>query len=489
MAMDMSESFPIEHGLRGTLRRDEPMARHVSWRAGGRARWFYQPADVADLCAFLRALPASDAVLFVGLGSNLLVRDGGFDGAVVITHRALAGIAQAGAEPGRAPDAIRLRFHAGAGVPAPHVARFVARHGGGGAEWLAGIPGTVGGALAMNAGCYGGETWNHVVGVQTVDRGGTLRARAPSDFEVGYRHVALKAQAQEWFVSAELAFHRGDEAEAMARMRELLVAARGDPAAQRAQRRQRVPQSRGRPRRASHRGVRPEGRVHRRRAGLDAARQLHREPRAARARPTSRRSSTACRRGCASRRASSWYARCASWEPRDERASARSRCSWAAPRPSARSRSSRARRCSRRCASKDVDAHAFDPAERELFELKREGFDRVFIALHGRYGEDGTVQGALEVMRIPYTGSGVMASALAMDKWRTKLVWQAVRHSHAALRDGHAGHGMEPGGGRAGPAGHREAGARGLHDRAHEGRQRRGSARGLRARGAATTGS
>ncbi|MEO5676076.1 MAG: D-alanine--D-alanine ligase [Usitatibacter sp.] len=75
--------------------------------------------------------------------------------------------------------------------------------------------------------------------------------------------------------------------------------------------------------------------------------------------------------------------------------------------------------------SKGVDAHAFDPAEREIFELKREGFARVFIALHGRFGEDGTVQGALEVMRVPYTGSGVMASALAMDKWRTKLVWDA----------------------------------------------------------------
>jgi D-alanine-D-alanine ligase len=74
---------------------------------------------------------------------------------------------------------------------------------------------------------------------------------------------------------------------------------------------------------------------------------------------------------------------------------------------------------------KGVDAHAFDPAEREIFELKREGFSRVFIALHGRFGEDGTVQGALEVLRIPYTGSGVMASALAMDKWRTKLVWDA----------------------------------------------------------------
>jgi D-alanine-D-alanine ligase len=75
--------------------------------------------------------------------------------------------------------------------------------------------------------------------------------------------------------------------------------------------------------------------------------------------------------------------------------------------------------------SKGVDAHPFDPAEREIFDLKREGFQRVFIALHGRFGEDGTVQGALETLRIPYTGSGVMASALAMDKWRTKLVWEA----------------------------------------------------------------
>ena len=75
--------------------------------------------------------------------------------------------------------------------------------------------------------------------------------------------------------------------------------------------------------------------------------------------------------------------------------------------------------------SKGVDAEPFDPAERELLELRREGFRRAFIALHGRFGEDGTVQGALEVMKIPYTGSGVMASALSMDKWRTKLVWDA----------------------------------------------------------------
>src|SRR5512146_191930 len=75
--------------------------------------------------------------------------------------------------------------------------------------------------------------------------------------------------------------------------------------------------------------------------------------------------------------------------------------------------------------SKGVDAHPFDPTERDLFELKREGFARCFIALHGRGGEDGTVQGALEVLGIPYTGSGVMGSAVALDKWRTKMIWLA----------------------------------------------------------------
>ena len=89
--------------------------------------------------------------------------------------------------------------------------------------------------------------------------------------------------------------------------------------------------------------------------------------------------------------------------------------------------------------SKGVDAHAFDPAQRSLYELPREGFNRVFIALHGRFGEDGTVQGALEVLGIPYTGSGVMASALAMDKWRTKLVWMASEIAKGQLLSLHVG--------------------------------------------------
>jgi UDP-N-acetylmuramate dehydrogenase len=107
-------------------------------------------------------------------------------------------------------------------VPAPHLARFVAKHGGAGAEWMAGVPGTVGGALAMNAGCYGGETWNHVIAAETVDRNGNLRLRTPGDYDLGYRHVALRDGGEEWFVSGVFVFERGEEAPAMARMRKLL---------------------------------------------------------------------------------------------------------------------------------------------------------------------------------------------------------------------------------------------------------------------------
>jgi UDP-N-acetylmuramate dehydrogenase len=216
--MDMSAPLRFDaHALRGVVHRDEPMARHVSWRAGGTTRVFFQPADLADLQAFLTVWPAHAPVLFVGLGSNLLVRDGGFDGAVVLTHHALTGIEAI------APMEGKLRFQAGAGVPAPHLARFVARHGGAGAEWMAGVPGTVGGALAMNAGCYGGETWNHVVSVQTIDARGVLRTRTSADYDIGYRHVASRAGADEWFVGAIFAFHPGEEAAAMARIKELLV--------------------------------------------------------------------------------------------------------------------------------------------------------------------------------------------------------------------------------------------------------------------------
>jgi len=216
--MNMADQFHLDRldGLRGELRRDEPLARYLTWRTGGRARQLYRPADLDDLSVFLARLPADEPLLFIGLGSNLLVRDGGFAGTVVLTHAA-----------GRHPERVDGRLYAEAGVASPKVARFAARHDLAGAEFLAGVPGTVGGALAMNAGCYGAETWDIVERVLTIDRGGVQRERAAAEFEIGYRHCALKAGtrlgASEWFAAAWFRLAPGDGAAARARIKDLLA--------------------------------------------------------------------------------------------------------------------------------------------------------------------------------------------------------------------------------------------------------------------------
>ncbi len=200
--------------LRGELRNNEPMVRHVSWRAGGAADRAYVPVDRDDLAAFLQTLPPHEPVYFVGLGSNFLVRDGGLRGTVVFTHWALRDIRALTA------SSTAIEIYAEAGVASPKVARFAALHGCKGAEFLAGIPGTVGGALAMNAGCYGGETWNLVARVTTMDRFGVLRERPASDFKIGYRSV--RGPENEWFVSAVFSVPRGDGEKSRIKIRELL---------------------------------------------------------------------------------------------------------------------------------------------------------------------------------------------------------------------------------------------------------------------------
>ena len=205
-------------GLRGTLHHDVDMGRYTSWRAGGRAQHLYQPADLADLANFLRAVPADEPLIAVGLGSNLLVRDGGLRGTVLLMHAAL--------------DELRITpegfMYAQAGVPGAKLARFAALHHLRGAEFFAGIPGTLGGMLAMNAGCYGGETWNAVQRVQVVTRSGELVVRTPNEYEIGYRKVLriedrgsriekgsaqssiLDPQSLEFFVGAWLKLQDGD---------------------------------------------------------------------------------------------------------------------------------------------------------------------------------------------------------------------------------------------------------------------------------------
>lgn len=208
----MAESLPSwAHGLRGKLRCQEPMADHTTWRVGGPAEFYYEPADRSDLIALLDALPADMPQFWLGLGSNLLVRDGGIRGVVIACFGGLNGIER--------QDELTVRVEAG--VACAKVARFCGRLGLVGAEFLAGIPGTMGGALAMNAGAFGGETWPLVVEVETLDRQGTLRTRTPADYQVGYRTV--RGPEHEWFLSATLRLQSGDSEQAMAQIRELLA--------------------------------------------------------------------------------------------------------------------------------------------------------------------------------------------------------------------------------------------------------------------------
>lgn len=199
--------------LRGTLRFGEPMARHCTWRAGGVAERFYEPADLDDLMAYLHAAPDREPLTWVGLGSNLLVRDGGLAGTVISTSGGLVGLEWL--------DAHRLRV--GAGAACAKVARLAAQRGLGGGEFLAGIPGSVGGALAMNAGAFGGEIWSLVEVVETLDRRGRLQIRDAASFQVGYRSVGLGAD--EWFVASTLRLVADEEA---ARKVRALVARRNE---------------------------------------------------------------------------------------------------------------------------------------------------------------------------------------------------------------------------------------------------------------------
>ncbi|HQR60484.1 MAG TPA: UDP-N-acetylmuramate dehydrogenase [Methylophilaceae bacterium] len=186
------------------------MARYTSWRVGGPADRLYIPGGLEDLRTFLQGLPHGEPVYVVGLGSNLLVRDGGVRGSVVLMHDALTEI--------RFEDE---KVYAEAGVTTAKLARFAAREHLHGAEWMAGVPGTVGGALAMNAGCHGGETWDLVQRAYTIDRHGTLHERSQVDVEVGYRHVSLPGE--EWFVAAWFQLHRGESKVAEEKIKTLLA--------------------------------------------------------------------------------------------------------------------------------------------------------------------------------------------------------------------------------------------------------------------------
>jgi UDP-N-acetylmuramate dehydrogenase len=182
---------------RGVPLIDEPLRKHTSWRVGGVADRFYEPGSVAELQEVLAALPVDAPLLWLGLGSNLLVRDGGFRGAVIATSGLPRDLERRG----------ERHVRAGAGLPCALLARQCVRWQLGPAAFFAGIPGTVGGALAMNAGAFGGETWTHVESVMTIDRHGTTAERAREEFTIGYRSVrrAAAGGAEDWFLGATFA--------------------------------------------------------------------------------------------------------------------------------------------------------------------------------------------------------------------------------------------------------------------------------------------
>jgi UDP-N-acetylmuramate dehydrogenase len=201
--------------LRGHFLYNEPMSKHVSWRAGGEAQRVYIPADLDDLSWLVRSLPAHEEIHMLGLGSNLLVRDGGVAGVVILLHGVLKKLAIESRTQGMPPAPIgrdTALIYAQAGVASPKLARFAANNNLVGGEFWAGIPGTVGGAIAMNAGCYGGETWDKLVQVLTLNRQGQLNERLPGEYVTGYRHVALKQPHQEWFVGGWFRLEKGDGA-------------------------------------------------------------------------------------------------------------------------------------------------------------------------------------------------------------------------------------------------------------------------------------
>jgi UDP-N-acetylmuramate dehydrogenase len=193
------------------LFKNESLARYTSWRVGGKADQLFIASNIEQLQAFMRTLDAAEPLYFIGLGSNLLVRDGGVRGTVIVMHQALSDLKMDG-------DLI----YAEAGVTCAKLARFSAAQAKTGGEFWAGIPGTVGGALAMNAGCYGRETWNSVQKVRMINRKGQVIERDESEFIPSYRHVEMP-QAEEWYLGAWFKLAEGDSEESNQKIKALLT--------------------------------------------------------------------------------------------------------------------------------------------------------------------------------------------------------------------------------------------------------------------------
>jgi D-alanine-D-alanine ligase len=399
------------------MRYNEPLANYTSWRVGGIADKFYQPADKADLIQFLQKLPENEPLFWMGLGSNLLIRDGGIRGTVINTKNRLKICERIDDE----------TIYVEVGVPCALVAKFCAEQGLIGAEFLAGIPGTMGGALKMNAGAFGGETWEIVQSVEILNRRGEVFTKSANEFEISYRHVNLKND--EWFLATTLKLQQGDTRESQQNIKALLAKrANSQPTNQ------------------------PScGSVFKNPEGDHAARLIEASGlkgyRIGGAQVSEKHANFIINAGGATAadieqmiaHVQAQVAQkhgillqtevCIVGEKLNEKTAQDFGTVAVLMGGNAAEREVSLRSGAAVHAAliaRGVDAVAVDVKDNVIDTLAKLKVDRIFNIIHGRGGEDGVLQAILDVLNVPYTGSGVLASALAMDKLRTKLCWRGA---------------------------------------------------------------
>ncbi len=404
----------------GQMRYNEPLANYTSWRVGGVADKFYQPTDKTDLIRFVQNLPENEPLFWMGLGSNLLVRDGGIRGTVINTKNRLKVMQCSDDE----------TIYVEAGVPCALVAKFCAEQGLIGAEFLAGIPGTMGGALKMNAGAFGGETWGIVQNVEMLNRRGDVFIKSADEFKISYRYVNLNVD--EWFLATTLKLQKGDTSESQQNIKMLLAKrANSQPTNQ------------------------PScGSVFKNPTGDYAARLIEAAGlkgfKIAGAQVSEKHANFIINIGNATAAdieqlmafVQAQVAQkhginlqtevCIVGEKLNTKRIARAEDFGTVA--VLMGGNSAEREVSLRSGAavhaalmaRGVEAIAVNIKGNVIEFLTDLDVDRVFNIIHGRGGEDGVLQGILDVLNLPYTGSGVLASALAMDKLRTKLCWRGA---------------------------------------------------------------
>ncbi len=402
------------------MRYNEPLANYTSWRVGGEAERFYQPADKADLIQFVQNLPENEPLFWMGLGSNLLIRDGGIRGTVINTKNRLKVVQRLDHE----------TIYVEAGVPCALVAKFCAEQGLIGAEFLAGIPGTMGGALKMNAGAFGGETWGIVQNVEMLNRRGDVFTKSAKEFEVSYRHVNLKKD--EWFLATTLKLQKGDTSESQQNIKALLAKrANSQPTNQ------------------------PScGSVFKNPEGDHAARLIEASGlkgfKIGGAQVSEKHANFIINAGGATaadieqmityvqKEIAQKYGILLQTEVcivgEKLKSSIIENAENFGTVAVLMGGNSAEREVSLRSGeavyaalvARGVEAIAVNVKGDVMDFLADLNVDRVFNIIHGRGGEDGVLQAILDVLNVPYTGSGVLASALAMDKLRTKLCWRGA---------------------------------------------------------------